>query len=676
LSLSGEFGVDFRQEIVHLRSQIAHHDYLYYVLAKPEITDREYDEIFRRLKELEQHHPELITADSPTQRVGDALTAGFGSIKHPFPLLSLDNSYNENDLREFNERVVSGLEGRQPEYVCELKFDGVAISLHYEKGVFAKGATRGDGEQGDDITANLKTIRSLPLRIYQNNTLHDIPASFIVRGEAFMKKDDFARFNEEREMLGEKSFANPRNSTAGSLKLLDPKTVANRPLAIICYGYHALTDKVPDSHVESLHLIEELGFPTSPQWQIATSLDEVIKYWSYWQKNRDTLPYEIDGIVVKVNSLADQRRLGTTARSPRWAMAFKFSARQAVTRVNAITLQAGRTGVLTPVAELEPVPLGGVTIRRATLHNMDEISRLDVREGDSIILERGGDVIPKIIAVVDAKRDNSSRPFRMPEICPFCGSLLVKDESEVAYRCVNPEDPEVRKRQVEHFASRGAMDIEGLGYETVDLLVGKDLVKDAGDIFFLKFEQIRALERFADKSAQNLLDNIQQAKSRSLDRLIYALGIRFVGEGTARNLAVRLGSLDNLAAADMVTLQQIPEIGPRVAEAICEYFASPQARRIVGKLKRAGVRFDEDGEVIRSDKLSGMTFVITGSLEFMSREQAEKAVIAFGGKPVSSVSRKTNYVVVGSQPGSKYDKAIELKIPILTETEFRKLIEA
>ena len=665
--------MDVKQEIERLRAEITRHDCLYYVLARPEISDQEYDRLFKRLQELEQKHPELITPDSPTRRVGNALSEGFAAVRHPFPLISLDNSYDEQDLRAFHQRVVEGLEGRHPEYVCELKFDGVALLLKYEHGRLSQAATRGDGTQGDDITANLRTIRSLPLRVIPQRRGMNVDPLFYVRGEAYMNKADFVAFNREREAAGEKPFANPRNSTAGSLKLLDPKMVAARPLLAVCYGCDTPGNTQVATQADALKRLEDLGFPASPHWKAARALDDVLDYWRDWQEKRDQLPFEIDGVVVKVNRYDDQRRLGLTARAPRWAMAFKFSARQATTRLNRILLQLGRTGTVTPVADLEPVSLGGVTIRRATLHNFDEIERLDLREGDTVVLERGGDVIPKIVAVVPAHRRAGAKKYVVPRKCPSCGASLEREEGEVAYRCPNPDDPEVIKRQIEHFASRGGMDIEGLGGETGDLLVDKGLVRDPGDLFSLKLERLVSLERFAEKSAANLLAAIEQSKTRPLDRLIFALGVRFVGEGTARTLTVRMGSLDRLAAARESELQGIPEVGPRVAKAIVDYFASPQAKTVLKKLKAAGVRMEADASAERSDKLAGKTFVITGSLTSMSRDQAESLIVAHGGRTSGSVSKKTDFVVVGENPGSKYDKARELGIKTLREEDFLKL---
>ena len=666
--------VDPRREIERLRAEIARHDYLYYRLAEPEVSDQEYDALFRQLSELERKHPELITSDSPTQRVSETPSAGFKQVVHPFPLVSLDNTYDEQDLAEFHRRVAEGLEGRTPEYLCELKFDGVAVVVKYENGQFVQGATRGNGTVGDDITANLRTIRSLPLKVYARKKTVDVESVFYARGEIFMNKTDFVKLNEERQAEGKAVFANPRNSAAGSLKILDSKLVAKRPLKIVFYGYDSNAANRPRTQEEALKRLDDLGLPTSPHWEVVKTLDQITSFWNKWQGKRDQLPYEIDGVVVKVNEFADQRRLGMTARSPRWAVAVKFSARQAKTRLNDIMLQIGRTGTLTPVADLEAVPLGGVTIRRATLHNFEEIKRLDVRVGDTVVVERGGDVIPKITEVDLSLRPQDAKPFRPPHKCPFCGSPLEREEGEVALRCPNPDDPEVVKRQIEHFASRAALDIAGLGAETIELLVESGLIKDAGDLFFLSKSDLSELERFAEKSAGNLVAGLEKAKEQPLDRLIFALGIRFVGEGTARNLAVRLGSLDALSNAKLEDLEQVPEVGPRVAKAIIEHFRTPQSQRILKKLRKAGFSFEATEQLQQGDALAGQTFVLTGSLQTLTRDEAERSIIALGGRATSSVSKNADYVIVGENPGSKYDKAVQLGVKVLTEKEFLKLI--
>lgn len=663
------------QQIEELRNEIRHHDYLYYVLAQPVITDQEYDSLFNNLKELESKYPKLISPESPTQRIGDSLTEGFRSVAHPFPLRSLDNSYDEADLLDFHRRVVSGLEGESPEYACELKFDGVSILLHYEDGRLTGAATRGDGTHGDNITANVKTIKSLPLQLYSGDSKVQYPSDFYIRGEVFMKLDDFRDYNESRILAGESVLANPRNTVAGSLKLLDPAQVAQRPLSIVCYALEHPQGTRFETHAEGLLALKSYGLPTSQHFRVSDSIDQVVEFWREWEDARDTLPFEIDGIVVKVNSLAHQRQLGLTARAPRWALACKFAARQAKTKLNKISIQIGRTGILTPVAELEPVPLGGVTVKRATLHNFEEIERLDLRDGDTIILERGGDVIPKVVGFDPDLRPKGLRKFKPPQACPFCGSPVEKVEGEVALRCTNPHDREAVKRQIEHFASRGALDIEGLGSESVVQLVDKKLVDDAGDLFSLTVKQVAALEGFAQKSAQKLIDGLEAAKTKPLERLIFALGIRHVGQTTARSLAVRFGSISKLQQATVEELQSIPDIGPNVARAIVEYFQSDFGISILAKLKNAGFVFETKDAEPMGTKLAGMTFVITGTLTSMTRDEAERAILAQGGKPTSSVSKKTSYVVVGENPGSKADKAEKMGVPILSEADLLKLIE-
>ncbi len=658
--------MDPRKEIERLSAEIRRHDYLYYVLAQPEITDRAYDKLFQQLQELEAAHPELVSPDSPTQRVAGQPLEGFRTVIHPFPLLSLQNTYNEEEIRDFHRRVIEGLEGRESQYVCELKFDGVAVLLEYNDGLFVSGATRGDGTRGDDITANLRTIPSLPLRLREN-----ILGRLYVRGEVIIEKQAFAAYNEEREAAGEKPFANPRNCVAGSLKLLNPMLVAQRPLKLFCYAC-VLTEQSIEETTQSgnLEMLSQLGFPASPHWKKCDSMDDVLNYWRHWETRRDTLPFEVDGVTVKVNRVQDQQILGVTARAPRWAMAFKFSPRQSQTRLNWISLQIGRTGAVTPVANLEPVELGGVTIRRATLHNEEEIARLDVREGDMVLLERGGDVIPKIVAVVTELRSAKSQPFRMPTACPVCNTRLIKDEGEAISRCPNEDCPEQVKKQIEHFSGRSAMDIDGMGSETVELLYEEGLLNNIGNIFDLAYEQIEPLERFAEKSAQNLLKGIEKAKSRPLERLIFGLGIRFVGEGTARLLALRYGSLADLSAATFEELQAVPEIGPRIARSIVEWFASPRNQSIIKKLREAGVRTESEHRGAAGEKFKELTFVLTGALQKFTREQAEEMIIAQGGRVTSSVSKKTSYVLVGANPGSKYEKAVKLGIPILSEAEF------
>ncbi len=663
-----------KQEIEALRREIARHDRLYYAEGRPEISDFDYDRLFSRLRELEASHPELVTPDSPTQRIGDVLTEGFASVKHPFPMLSLQNSYDLNDISEFHRRVVEGLEGDHPEYSCELKFDGVSLLLTYKAGLLSRAATRGDGEKGDDITANIRTVKGIPLRLADSGRKASPPETLYVRGEVYMRTDDFLAFNDEQVAEGKKALANPRNTVAGSLKLLDPSLVARRPLRVVCYGYDS-PDQPMLSHADGLDFLKSLGLPVSPESRVAKTIDEVIDFWQSWEARRDTLPFEIDGVVVKVNSLAQQRKLGLTSRAPRWAIACKFSARQATTRLNGVSFQVGRTGVLTPVAELEPVSLSGVTVKRATLHNFDEIRRLDLHYGDTVTLERGGDVIPKVTGTLAENRKRNAKPITEPDTCPVCGSALERVPGEVALRCTNPQDPEVVKRQIEHFASRGALDIAGLGSETIDALVDQGLVKDPIDLFFLTPKQLLSVPGFAQKSAEKLVAALESAKSASLDRLIFGLGIRFVGESTARTLAAQFGDLELIAQAQTQSLENLPDVGPRVAQAITEYFASTQWRTLLVKLRRAEVQLKDTTSVNRGTTLEGLTVVVTGSLERFSREEIERAILSQGGRPSGSVSKKTSFVVAGEKAGSKLEKAISLGVPVLTEEQFELLLK-
>jgi len=663
-----------KQEIEALRREIARHDRLYYAESRPEISDFDYDQLFIRLRELELAHPDLIAPDSPTQRIRDVLTQGFVSVKHPFPMLSLQNSYDLNDITEFHRRVIEGLEGDKPEYSCELKFDGVSLLLTYDDGLLMRAATRGDGEKGDDITANIRTVKGIPLRLAADDPKTSPPQKLYVRGEVYMRTDDFLAFNDEQVAEGKKQLANPRNTVAGSLKLLDPSLVARRPLRIVCYGYDS-PDKPVRTHVDGLSYLKTAGLPVSSESRLASSIEEVIEYWQSWEAKRDTLPYEIDGIVVKVNSLAQQRKLGLTSRAPRWAIACKFSARQATTQLNGVSFQVGRTGVLTPVADLEPVFLGGVTVKRATLHNFDEIRRLDLHYGDTVTLERGGDVIPKVTSAVIEKRKRGAKPITEPEVCPVCGSPLERVPGEVALRCTNSQDPEVIKRQIEHFASRGALDIAGLGSETIDALVEQGFVNDPVDLFFLTPKQLLCVPGFAQKSAEKLVSAIEAAKSASLDRLIFGLGIRFVGESTARTLAAHFGDLEVLSDAKSEVLENLPDVGPRVAQAISEFFASKQWPTLLSKLQQAGVQLKDLSQIERGTKLEGMTIVVTGSLEKYSREDIERAILSQGGKPSGSVSKKTSFIVAGKKAGSKLEKAITLGVPVLTEDQFEQLLK-
>lgn len=662
-----------KKEIESLREKLRHHEYLYYVLDEPEISDAAYDRMMNRLRELEAAYPELVTPDSPTVRVGGAPREGFSTVRHARPMLSLDNAFSYDALREWDRRVREGSGQEKIEYIAEHKFDGLSISLQYEDGVLARGVTRGDGTTGEDVTPNVKTIRSIPLRV-DAAALKKIKlrADFEVRGEVMMTRKAFEALNRQQEQIGGKIFVNPRNSAAGAVRVLDPSITAARRLDF--FAYYLLVDgKVPFAkHSDSLQALKQLRFRASDDWKLCQGIEAVIAYCEEWDAKREKLPYEIDGVVIKVNSTAIQNELGYTAKAPRWAIAYKYPARQETTVVNDIIVQVGRTGTLTPVAVLEPVQVGGVTVSRSTLHNMDEIERLGLQIGDTVLIERAGEVIPHVLKVV--KPGKNRKPFKMPKHCPECGSAIHHVEGEVAYRCVNAACPAKRKESLLHFAGRHAMNIDGLGDKIVDQLVDKGLVKDVADLYSLKLEDLAALERMAEKSAQNLLDEIEASKKNSLARLIYALGIQFVGERTAQLLAEHFSSLEELAAAKEEQLIEVPEVGPKVAASIAEFFSEPANLKLIKKLNKAGVHPTAEKRKVKSDKLAGKSFVFTGGLANRSREEAGEIVQQHGGKVSGSVSKKTDYAVVGTDPGSKYDKAKELGVTILTESEFEKLI--
>jgi len=662
-----------KKEIEDLREKIRYHEYRYYVLDDPEISDAAYDRLMNRLKDLEAAHPELVTPDSPTVRVGGAPREGFQTVRHARPMLSLDNAFSYDALRDFDRRVREASGRQKIEYVAEHKFDGLSISLQYEDGILSRGVTRGDGTTGEDVTPNVKTIRSIPLRI-DTAVLKKAKLSpdFEVRGEVLMTRKAFEALNRQQEQSGGKIFVNARNSAAGAVRVLDPSITAARRLDF--FAYYLLVDgKVPlAKHSESLGVLKQLRFRASDDWKLCDGIDEVIAYCDDWDAKREELPYEIDGVVIKVNSTAIQNELGYTAKAPRWAIAYKYPARQETTVVTDIIVQVGRTGALTPVAVLEPVQVGGVTVSRSTLHNMDEIERLGLQIGDTVIIERAGEVIPHVVKVV--KPGKHRKPFRMPKHCPECGSTIHKDEDGVAYRCVNASCPAKRKESLLHFAGRHAMNIDGLGDKIVDQLVDKGLVKDVADLYLLKLEDLAALDRMAEKSAQNLLAEIEASKKNSLARLIYALGIRFVGERTAQLLAEHFSSLEELATAKEEQLVAVPEVGPKVAAAIAEFFSEPANRQLIKKLHKASVHPTAEKREVKSKKLAGKTFVFTGSLSNRSREEAGELVQQHGGKVSGSVSKKTDYVVVGADPGSKYDKAKELGVTILTEAEFERFV--
>ncbi|HLP16119.1 MAG TPA: NAD-dependent DNA ligase LigA [Bacteroidota bacterium] len=658
------------RRIEQLRSLIREHDYKYYVLAQPSIDDAQYDALLRELMDLERDNPGLVTADSPTQRVGGQPTKEFPTVLHDVPMLSLANTYSEQELRDFDKRVSSALGEGTYAYVAELKIDGVAISLTYRNGMFVRGVTRGDGVQGDEITNNLRTIRSIPLRA---TGLFDFEA----RGEIFMMKKDFERMNEDRQEAGEKLFVNARNSTAGTLKLQDPAIVATRRMNLFAY-FLRTDERNIETHYESMMLLKDAGFMVNAHLRRCASIDHVIAFCNEWGEKRGSLPYDIDGVVVKVDSIAQQRRLGAVSKSPRWAIAYKYAAIQAQTLLKGITLQVGRVGTITPVAELEPVFVAGSTVSRATLHNEDNIAALDLRIGDTVTIEKGGDVIPKVSGVLLENRRASAEKFSMPHACPVCGAKIVRPEGEAAYYCENVACPAQIRRRIEHFASRGAMDIDGLGEAVIDALVENKLAATAADLYSLTAGQLEDLDRMGPKSAQNLVTAIEASKSRPFARLLFAIGIRFVGSGSARLLADHFGSLDRLRRATQEELESVVGIGPRIAESVIRFFADPHSRAMLGKLEHAGLRTSSETSAATAPDapLRGKTFVITGTLESMSREQAKEAIEARGGKVSSSVSAKTSFVVVGADPGSKADKARKAGVEMLDEAAFLALVRA
>jgi len=666
-------GSTAKARIEKLRAELRHHEHRYYVLDDPEISDAAYDRKIEELKALEAANPALMTSDSPTQRVGGTPRAGFVQVAHKRAMLSLDNALNEEALREFDRRAREALGRLSIGYVCEHKFDGLSVSLQYENGKLHRAVTRGDGSTGEDVTLNVFTIRSCPLQVDPALAKKlKLPLDFEVRGEIMMPHQAFEELNRQQEAQGLKRYMNARNTAAGSVRVLDPAITAARRLDF--FPYLLLVDgrEPMKTHSEALEALGKLQFKVSKDWARCNGIDDVWAFCRRWEDRREKLPYEIDGIVVKVDSIGLQNELGFTAKAPRWAAAYKFPARQETTVVNDILVQVGRTGALTPVAVLEPVLVGGVTVSRSTLHNMDEVERLGLHIGDTVLIERAGEVIPHVVKVV--KEGKPRRAFRIPRECPECGSKIHKSEEEVAYRCVNAACPAKRKESLLHFAGRHAMDIDGLGDKIVDQLVDKGLVKDPADLYKLKLAEVAALGRMAEKSAQNLLDEIAESRKNSLARLIYALGIRFVGERTGQLLADHFGSLEKLIEASEEELAEVHEVGPKVAASIKEFFSEAANRKLVSRLRDAGVNTREEKKAPRSAKLAGKSFVFTGSLVNRSREDAEALVASHGGKASDSVSKKTDYVVVGADPGSKYEKAKSLGVSILDEAAFEKLI--
>ncbi len=648
-----------------LRREIVDHEKKYYVDNDPQVSDAEFDRLMRELGEIEARFPALVTPESPTQRVGEKPVEGFATVAHRTPMLSIDNVYNEDELREFVERVSKLLPGQAVQYVAELKIDGLSISILYHDGRFARAVTRGDGVRGDDVTANVKTLRSLPLVIDDRREVE-------VRGEVYLPFESFRALNREREEAGEPLFANARNAAAGSLRLLDPRLVASRNLSV--FLYYLFTDgREEPTQWEALQRMKRLGFRTNPHSRLCRTLDEGVAYFREWTEKRDRLDYDADGIVLKVDSAAQREALGFTAKSPRWAAAFKFPARQATTRVKDIVVQVGRTGALTPVAVLEPVKLSGTTISRSTLHNEEELRRKDVRVGDHVLIERSGDVIPQVVSVMMERRTGREKPFAWPSKCPVCGSAVFRPEGEVISRCVNPSCPARVRESILHFASRRAMDIDGLGEALVDQLLASGLVRSLPDLYRLDRRRLVALERMGEKSADNLLGEIAASKERDLDRLVFALGIRHVGERTAQALAGRFRTLEALAAAPEAELTEIADVGPKVAESIRFFFSQPENKELVRRLAGAGVNMSAKEKRGAARPLAGQVFIITGTLSCCTRDEARERLEALGAEVGSSVTRKTTCLVAGDSPGSKLDKARELGVKVVGEKEFLKI---
>src|ERR1022692_2526762 len=663
------------RKIEALREKVRHHEYLYYVLDQPEISDAEFDKLMQQLKALEAEHPELITADSPTQRVGGRPREGFVKVPHTSPMLSLDNTYSEDELRDW-ERRVHELSGRSDvDYVCELKLDGMSLALVYEDGRLARGVTRGDGSVGEDVTLNVRTVRSVPLSIPKERLKKaGIPVDFEVRGELLMPLGSFKKMNEEREAKGLSLFANPRNATAGTVRQLESRVTAERRLDY--FSYMLLRDGRTyfDRHSKTLDALDAAGFKVNGTRKLVHSMEEVWAFIQQWAEKREALAYEIDGIVVKVDRTALQDELGFTGKAPRWAIAYKYAARAGITKLEDIRVQVGRTGKLTPVAMLAPVLIGGTTVRNATLHNLDEIERLGVKIGDWVQVERGGDVIPKVAKVIDDKdHPRGHKTFHMPENCPVCGMKVVRTEGEVDYRCVNANCPAKLRETILHFASRGVMNIDGMGDALVTQLTERGLVKNVADIYKLTKADLLSLERMGEKSAQNILEEIEASKRLPLERVIYGLGIRFVGERTAQFLAENFGSMEELEGAGVEELQDVNEVGPRIAESIVEFFSIAANRKLVEGLREAGLTLTGQKKQ-RGTKLAGKTFVLTGTLAHFTRDEAKKMIEDAGGKVTGSVSKKTDYVVAGADAGSKLDKAKELGVKVIDEKVLEKIV--
>lgn len=665
---------EVRQQAEALRKQIAYHNYRYYALDDPEIPDAEYDRLFRELQQLEQDYPALVTPESPTQRVGAQPLKGFDEVRHEIPMLSLGNVFSEEELNDFDRRVRDGLGVEEVAYCVEPKLDGLAISIRYEEGVLVRAATRGDGTTGEDVTQNVRTIESVPLKLYGD----DCPRVLEVRGEVYMEKAGFEQLNERQREKGEKTFANPRNAAAGSLRQLDSRITATRPLTLYCYGVGVVEGvKLPGRHSEVLQKIRDWGLRVCPEIRVVEGAEGCLDYYNDIGSRRDSLPYEIDGVVYKVDDLAQQDELGFVSRAPRWATAHKFPAQEEMTTLNDVEWQVGRTGALTPVARLEPVHVGGVMVSNATLHNPDEILRKDVRIGDTVIVRRAGDVIPEVVGMVASKRPDNTAPIETPSHCPVCGSDVLQDEGEAVPRCTGGLFCSAqRKNAIKHFASRKAMDVDGLGDKLVEQLVDAYLIKDVADLFALKQEQIAGLERMGEKSAANLVESLEKSKATTLERFLYSLGIREVGESTARTLANHFGTLDAVEQAEEEQLVEVEDVGPIVAHHIHTFFRQPHNREVIDKLIAAGVHWS-DVEMLKADEqpLEGQTFVLTGSLSAFSRDEAKTRLLALGAKVSGSVSKKTSVVVAGEAAGSKLAKAESLGVEVWDEGRLLELFE-
>ncbi len=657
------------KRINQLREKIREHDYRYYVLNDPEISDRQYDELFAELKALEEEHSQFKTLFSPTQLVSDKALEGFERIHHAIPMLSIDNTYNADELRAFDKRVRKRLETLDYDYVVELKIDGAAISLRYENGVLARAATRGDGRVGDNVTANVRTIKAVPLALPGTN----IPAVLEVRGEVYMPTSSFVELNRLRDEAGESAFANPRNAAAGSLKLLDARITATRNLSFFAYATGELSRRLAQNHYKTLQEFRGFGLPVNPS-EKAKDITQVIDICSGWSKERSKLNYQIDGMVIKVNRFDQQDILGVTSRAPRWCISYKFAAEQAETVIESIEVQVGKSGTLTPVANLTPVQLSGTTVKRASLHNFDEVKRLGVRSGDAVIIEKAGEIIPQVIEVKKELRPTGTRPFKVPKECPNCGSAVAKDEDGVYIRCLNPDCRGQLKERLKYFAGRGQMDIENLGTALIEQLIESGLVENFADLYKLQKSELIALERMAEKSAGNVIEAIEKSKTQPLWRFIAALGIRHIGSQSAQILAECFGSLEALMSTEQQELADIDQIGPIMAESVCEYFTDEKHLEIVRQMLAAGVS-PEQPEIRRSDKLAGKTIVVTGTLENFSRQQVQQAIRQAGAKSSGSVSKKTDFLLAGKNAGSKLDKAMKLGVEVITEEQFMEMIE-